>query len=732
MQLEGQQMGHYRLLSLLGSGGMSAVYLAEDLSVRRQVAIKVIRSESAINPEDDAAKEAAHLFRREANAVAMLDHPNILPLFDYGEENLQGEKLTYMVMPFRQEGSLADWLRKTDGSRWLTIQNVAFLIHQAASALQYAHDHHIIHRDVKPSNFLIRGRPENPAQPDLLLADFGIAKFSTAVSSTETMTRGTPIYMPPEQWQDRPVPATDQYALAAMTYELLTGRPPFQGNHSQLMYQHFHVQPNPLSSINSRVSADIDSVVLRALAKQPKDRFPSIASFDQAFQQAVSNINNIQITLTISPLEAINGASRTITLPDRRMVTVTVPAGAYDGQIIQLADHGIASSYGNPAGALLITIAISRVEETVVSLQNSTTIENTLPEQRYNSNQMPNDHRPGFSSGKIMILALVLLLIAGSIGLFFVNMARQNANAQENATATSQANSTLIASTATSSAQVAATTQAQAQVNATATAQAQESATAITQAEANATATAQTQANATATAQAYASATAQAQARETAIVIAGLTATAGAQASATAGVLQTATSGQPVYQDALNDATNTDTVAAKWDQDTKCIFAPDGYHEKEDTNWHMCEEATNTYQNVTITVSVRILSGLTGGLLFRVSKDAIGEYSGYLFEINSIGQYRIAFFSQHLTVLSFTYLKNWTTSPALQQGPAASNTLQVIARGVTLLFYANGVFLVPPETDSTYSSGDIAFYATSDGQTTADVVYSNINVYPIS
>jgi serine/threonine protein kinase len=121
MHLEGQQMGHYRLLSLLGSGGMSAVYLAEDLSVRRQVAIKVIRSESAINPVDDTAKEAAHLFRREANAVAMLDHPNILPLFDYGEENLQGEKLTYMVMPFRQEGSLADWLRKTDGSRWLTI-----------------------------------------------------------------------------------------------------------------------------------------------------------------------------------------------------------------------------------------------------------------------------------------------------------------------------------------------------------------------------------------------------------------------------------------------------------------------------------------------------------------------------------------------------------------------------------------------------------------------------------
>src|SRR5438876_12066335 len=116
----------------------------------------------------------------------MLDHPNILPLFVYGEESLNGTTLTYMVMPFRQEGSLADWLRKTDGSQWLTTQNVAFLIHQAASALQYAHDHHIIHRDVKPSNFLIRLRPYYPAQPDLLLAYFVITMLSTAVSTAVT------------------------------------------------------------------------------------------------------------------------------------------------------------------------------------------------------------------------------------------------------------------------------------------------------------------------------------------------------------------------------------------------------------------------------------------------------------------------------------------------------------------------------------------------------------------
>ena len=716
MQLEGQQVGHYRLLSLLGSGGMGAVYLAEDLSVRRQVAIKVIRTESALNPEDDADKEAAHLFKREANAVAMLDHPNILPLFDYGEETLQGEKLTYMVMPFRQEGSLADWLRKTDGSQWLTTQNVAFLIHQAASALQYAHDHHIIHRDVKPSNFLIRGRPENPAQPDLLLADFGIAKFSTAVSSTETMTRGTPIYMPPEQWQDHPVPATDQYALAVMTYELLTGRLPFQGNHGQLMYQHFHVQPNPLSSINSRISSDIDSIVQRALAKQPKDRFPSIASFDQAFQQAVSNINKMHVTLTINQTEAINGTSRTITLPDRRMVTVTVPAGAYDGQIIQLEEHGKASSFDDPAGILMITIAISRVAETVVSLQDSKTIEKTLPDLNMGRNQIPNNRRPGFSSGKIMILALVLVLIAGSIGLFFVNMSRQNANAQVNATGTAQAIST---------------------VNALMTGTALVNAAAMTQAEVNATATAQTQANATAAAQTYATATAQAQARETAIVIAGMTATAQAQASATAGVLQTAISSQTVYyQDLLNDATNANTVAEKWDQNTNCVFAQDGYNEEEASNWHICAEGAYTYQDMTITVNVQIVNGLTGGLMFRASPATTGhdQYSGYLFQINDVGQYQISRISSSLGSIgnpTISPLQNWTNSPALKTGNSVFNNLAVIANGVTLFFYINGTF-IGQEVDSNYTSGEIAFYATSDGTSVADVVYKDLNIYPIS
>src|SRR5690348_3742128 len=138
MLLEGLQLGRYRLLRLLGSGGMGEVYLGEDTHIRRQVAIKVIRAETTPYPNTSAAKEATRLFQRELRAIAMLDHPHILPLFDYGEENTNETTLTYMVMPLRQEGSLATWLRQRSGSELLPLQDIAHFLYQAAAGLQYA------------------------------------------------------------------------------------------------------------------------------------------------------------------------------------------------------------------------------------------------------------------------------------------------------------------------------------------------------------------------------------------------------------------------------------------------------------------------------------------------------------------------------------------------------------------------------------------------------------------
>src|SRR5712692_5144343 len=276
MPLEGLHLGHYRLLRLLGSGGMGEVYLAEDARIGQQVAIKVIRAEGIAYPQSESAKEAARLFEREAKAIARLDHPNILPLYAYGEETLHDTQLTYLVMPYRKEGTLASWLRLRGRAAPLSPAEVAPLLQQAADALQHAHHQQVLHQDIKPTNFLIRVRDDQPERPDLLLSDFGIAKLTSATASASQSIRGTPTYMAPEQWDGHPVPATDQYALAIMVYDLLVGHPPFQGGPGQVMRQHYQTAPSAPSTLNPRLSPAIDAVLLRALAKQPGERFASV------------------------------------------------------------------------------------------------------------------------------------------------------------------------------------------------------------------------------------------------------------------------------------------------------------------------------------------------------------------------------------------------------------------------------------------------------------------------
>ena len=386
MLLEGVQLGRYRLLHLLGSGGMGEVYVGEDTHIRRQVAIKVIRAEAIPYPNSETAKESARLFQREVRAIAMLDHPHILPLFDYGEENIKGTTLTYMVMPYRVEGSLSTWLQQRGGSQLISPQEVGHFIRQAAAALSYAHSQKIIHQDVKPSNFLVRNNEEDPLHPDLLLADFGIAKFTGASASMSQTSRGTPTYMAPEQWSGQPVAASDQYALAITAYQLLTGSLPFQGRQELVMYMHFNAEPKPPSALNPHLPKDIDSVILRALAKKSDERFLSISAFANAFQQALPASNqpittkapqpsptsdeDIRATLAISQAEARTGTTRTLNLPRGRRISVPIPSGIPDGQVIRFEGQGEPSASGQ-TGALILTITIAPLEETILPSKSS-------------------------------------------------------------------------------------------------------------------------------------------------------------------------------------------------------------------------------------------------------------------------------------------------------------------------------------------------------------------------
>jgi serine/threonine protein kinase len=292
MTLEGTPFSHYRLLTLIGRGGMGEVYLAEDTQIQRRVAAKIIRIET-VQGDQQMVGNALHLFWREATAIGKLDHPSILPLYDYGETVIENLHVAYLIMPYRPEGSLATWLRtrtQTQHTRQLTLKQVVHVIQQACQGLQYAHDRAVMHLDVKPANFLIRSRAEDDEYPDLLLSDFGIARLVSATSSTGQHLSGTPTYMAPEQCLGRPVFASDQYALGIMAYELLTGSPPFQGSPMSVMFAHVHTQPEPARNRNPLLPPVVDLILQRALAKKPEERFPSIATFAQVFQQAFQDV----------------------------------------------------------------------------------------------------------------------------------------------------------------------------------------------------------------------------------------------------------------------------------------------------------------------------------------------------------------------------------------------------------------------------------------------------------
>ncbi len=386
MPLEGQHIDRYQILQLLGGGGMGDVYLAEDPHIGQQVAIKVIRGEPGAYPDVTSPKEAAQLFYREVKAIGKLDHPYILPLYDYGEERVGGLFVIYLVMPYRPEGSLAQWLAQRPQQKLLPPRDVSRLVHQAADALQHAHDHRIIHQDVKPSNFLIRERKDSPGYPDILLSDFGIARLMTTIAMTSQTTRGTPTYMAPEQCLGHAVPASDQYSLAIMTYELLTGRPPFLGGPLQVMFQQIHDEPHPPGSLNPSLSKEVDQILLRTLSKQSSERFDSISAFSAAFEQAVQNLpqsdhavsapssptldnppstGEMHAELAISAAEAQLGTTRTITLPGGQTLSVKVPAGVQDGHIVRL-DSQVDSSTGDDIkNIVLLTIRIKQESDSL-------------------------------------------------------------------------------------------------------------------------------------------------------------------------------------------------------------------------------------------------------------------------------------------------------------------------------------------------------------------------------
>jgi serine/threonine-protein kinase len=252
--------GRYQVTHLIARGGMAIVYRAQDVLLNRPVAMKTLYPELSADPQ------FVEGFRREAQAAANLSHPNIVPVFDWGEH----EGTYFIVMELVDGTSLAEMLR---GGRTLTASHSATLMAQVAAALGYAHRNGVVHRDVKPGNILIA------SDGQVKVTDFGIAQAMSVEDqlAEEGSVMGTATYFSPEQAEGAPVDGrSDIYSLGVVLYEMLAGRPPFIGDSPvAVSSQHVHGTVPPPSEFNSGIPPDLQAIVMEALAKSPDQRYQS-------------------------------------------------------------------------------------------------------------------------------------------------------------------------------------------------------------------------------------------------------------------------------------------------------------------------------------------------------------------------------------------------------------------------------------------------------------------------
>lgn len=342
----------YRLDKKIGEGGFAHVFLATDLLLGRQVAVKVME-ESQIKDKELLAR-----FHKEAQAIAALDHANILQIYDFGV--VKGTP--YIVMPYISGGSLADLMKQGP----LTFDEIGVYLDQIGSALDYAHQHGIVHRDIKPSNLLIRPNGQ------LVLMDFGLVKqLQNAALPEQTAIVGTVAYMAPEQYYGMVSAASDIYMLGVLLYQMLAGKLPFEGNTNAMVVGHVHSSPGSLSGqptmrpVPPAIVHALDLVLAKALAKLPVDRYPTCQALTSAYYQA----------LNADPNRAARYHSRDKQLaPVQDPLNATIidqpgkpPAAVSPTPAQAILDATIIDQLGEPPTPALLTPVLDSSDATVIA-----------------------------------------------------------------------------------------------------------------------------------------------------------------------------------------------------------------------------------------------------------------------------------------------------------------------------------------------------------------------------
>jgi len=337
----GENVGPYRIIEQLGQGGMATVFKAYHPNLDRYVAIKVLHPAFKQDPQ------FTERFQREARVVAKLDHPNIVPVFDYADHNGQ----SYLVMKFIE----GETLKGVIDRQWPSKEQILGIIKSVGSALTYAHDQGVLHRDVKPSNILLA------ESGNVYLADFGLARMAEAGESTLSGDQllGTPHYISPEQARgEKDLDAgTDIYSLGIVLYQLAVGRVPYSSDTPfSIIHDHIYT-PLPMPrSINARIPEDLELVLLKALAKDRNDRFSSVKDLVDAFDSAARGISPWDEGEAGTPVPITSGAAGALepiaesagdSAPAGASEPIAVPAGA-------MAPAGASEAISGAAGATAV------------------------------------------------------------------------------------------------------------------------------------------------------------------------------------------------------------------------------------------------------------------------------------------------------------------------------------------------------------------------------------------
>ncbi len=413
--LTGQVFGACTLTGLLGQGGMGAVYLARQMRPARNVAVKILHPQQPV--EGQVYQEFLTRFQREADVIARLEHVNIMPIYEYGEQ----DNIPFLVMPHLTGGSLRDVLARQGK---LSLQEALKYIEQAASALDYAHEQGVVHRDLKPANFLLH------ADGRLVLADFGIARIlgennSAIAGLTHTGTIiGTPDYMAPEMARGETIDyRVDIYELGIVLFQMLAGRVPFTGNNPYaIVIQHIQKPLPSLHALDPAIPVEVDTVLQKATAKQPADRYASAREMAQALRRAIEGPALIRDGATNAPLVADGTPKQrpgSIVLAAPEEATVVKPDAYTSFPFSQnKADAPLSAPVQRAqtrSTALDATPFIPPVHRASAPLATSAPPVGVVP---------PRARRPRLAI-LLTVLLVLILLISGGIGLILKNNSAQ-------------------------------------------------------------------------------------------------------------------------------------------------------------------------------------------------------------------------------------------------------------------------------------------------------------------